>query len=666
MSPINKMCDSCGKPYSIKHMIACDSCDKWIHYRCTLLPAYMLSLYEKNAAKAGLPYECAKCVSIPKGLAKFDKFDKPAQAAREDKEEQFDKTHTQKGKETGRHKTDPGTGDVLETITLMLENLQGNLIGILTKNIEEKCAYELESLKAKLSLSEKELSDTKKQMKILKNKCEVQGAKVSQETQCDTDVIDKEVQCSVRCAEIGTQHDTYEAGYDIHLTKAIEGLTNKVTELQLAAAVSSNPSLPNKHMDIINKIPATPKVTNNDMGTNVPATPNTPQPVSDIVAPDIRLRNRYTPLLDNPPTLVLDETAEISKNTSAANLSPPRRNNNENARNVPGEDAQTPRVRAFRGHKDPLSNFYPADIYCEGILFKSAEHRYQYKKAMHHGDDRIAEKVLRAHNALEAMRLGEGVHKSDHWKRMALQVMRPTLMVKAQQVAIFRQALRDSGTSILVEATSDRYWGSGLNPPECRQTRPSNWPGENRLGHLLMEVRRAVQRNTPYTHSSAVIIADSHGNRIIPTALTGRQTTHKITAYTFREAEKAVVERKEETDLICLQVGTNDVRRESTETCIGRWVSLVNTIRDKQPNARVVIGTIPPLRDLTVSKKAHLVNIHIQAQFSQDDMVTFADNNSINYMQDPNMVFEKDGVHLKEIGFQRLADNLKRAVFRQL
>ena len=183
-----------------------------------------------------------------------------------------------------------------------------------------------------------------------------------------------------------------------------------------------------------------------------------------------------------------------------------------------------------------------------------------------------------------------------------------------------------------------------------------------------MELRGELRDETSDTVEKAVIIADSHGHRIIPEQLTEIDSTDMITAYTFAEAEQAIQEGDNQAELICLQVGTNDARnpQESIESCVRQWITLINSIRAKYSGAKVVIGTIPPFRDPVTSHKAHKINIQVQAHFYDDDHIKFADNNTINYIKDPNAIFQHDGIHFKDLGFKRLVQNIKRTIFRRV
>ena len=51
----------------------------------------------------------------------------------------------------------------------------------------------------------------------------------------------------------------------------------------------------------------------------------------------------------------------------------------------------------FHGENDVFSNFYPSPLRLNGLVFRTAEHLYQYKKAEHHGLEKTAgEEILNA------------------------------------------------------------------------------------------------------------------------------------------------------------------------------------------------------------------------------------------------------------------------------
>ena len=68
--------------------------------------------------------------------------------------------------------------------------------------------------------------------------------------------------------------------------------------------------------------------------------------------------------------------------------------------------------------------------------------------------------------------------------------MRQVLRVKAESSEVFRQHLLDTGDKYLVESSvTDNYWGSDLSYNLTITTLPELFPGKNKLGKLLAELR---------------------------------------------------------------------------------------------------------------------------------------------------------------------------------
>ncbi len=171
-------------------------------------------------------------------------------------------------------------------------------------------------------------------------------------------------------------------------------------------------------------------------------------------------------------------------------------------------------ICAFNGEKNVLSNFYGHTLQDEGKSFKNSEQIYQWRKAVCHGMDDTAIKILEAEKPWDAKRLGEKIKSSPQWEESKVNVMRMALQVKLENCAEFKTKLLDSGTKILVECTQNRFWGSGLTREETLKTSPSDWPGRNMMGELLTEIRvnisipstsayTSVKNITKYVHENA-------------------------------------------------------------------------------------------------------------------------------------------------------------------
>lgn len=149
----------------------------------------------------------------------------------------------------------------------------------------------------------------------------------------------------------------------------------------------------------------------------------------------------------------------------------------------------------FCGAQDVLSNFYPCELEIFGVKHKSAEHAFQYIKAVRCGDLDSANAIAKADDALAALRLGKEVKSNDQWVSTKVSIMEEILENKCVQVPVFRDKLVTSKQSTtFVEATYNNEWGSGLDRDGTRNTKPDHWPGKNVLGVLMKKIAKRVRK----------------------------------------------------------------------------------------------------------------------------------------------------------------------------
>lgn len=154
-------------------------------------------------------------------------------------------------------------------------------------------------------------------------------------------------------------------------------------------------------------------------------------------------------------------------------------------------EAQEDRVVAFHGHKNVLSNFFPAELKVNGETHGSAEHAFQLTKALRNGDINAAERIRAATTALDAKRIGDTVKTSSTWDTEKVDIMSNIIEAKFSQVEPFREKIKKCGSKhVIVEATYDDFWGSGLNEEATLKTKPKAWPGSNTLGKVITAVAK--------------------------------------------------------------------------------------------------------------------------------------------------------------------------------
>ena len=152
-------------------------------------------------------------------------------------------------------------------------------------------------------------------------------------------------------------------------------------------------------------------------------------------------------------------------------------------------------VHAF--NSGPLSNFNRCAVHMGPLTFDSSEHAYQFRACEEHLRPDVAEQILHANTPREAKSIAAVIKNSDpssHWNLVKYDVMRQVLRAKAESSEVFRQHLLDTGDKYLVESSvTDNYWGSGLSYNLTITTLPELFPGKNKLGKLLTELRMELR-----------------------------------------------------------------------------------------------------------------------------------------------------------------------------
>ena len=133
------------------------------------------------------------------------------------------------------------------------------------------------------------------------------------------------------------------------------------------------------------------------------------------------------------------------------------------------------KIEGFQKEFRWLSNFWPATVEFEGIVYPSSEHAYQAAKT----DNQDLRKMIRdLASPGEAKRFGKKVAFRPGWEAMKLDVMERIIREKFKNPALAKQ-LRATWPAELIEKNHwrDHFWGV------CQGV------GHNHLGKILMKVR---------------------------------------------------------------------------------------------------------------------------------------------------------------------------------
>ena len=150
-------------------------------------------------------------------------------------------------------------------------------------------------------------------------------------------------------------------------------------------------------------------------------------------------------------------------------------------------------VLAFSGKMDVLSNFYPCKIEVFDMIFPSAEHAYQYTKAMMCGCKEIASKIYNAPTAWKAKQLSRLIKTTEQWEADKYKHMLDINRAKCDNIEEYYNILVNSKDVLIAEAVpGDKVWSCGLSKAHAAWYKPEDWPGRNRMGQIHMLIRNEI------------------------------------------------------------------------------------------------------------------------------------------------------------------------------
>ncbi len=109
---------------------------------------------------------------------------------------------------------------------------------------------------------------------------------------------------------------------------------------------------------------------------------------------------------------------------------------------------------------------------------------------------------------------------SDDWKASAVDDMRVANSLKFCACDHAKKVLMEANLMI-AEATSDLFWGMGLSLEWTRQCLPEFWPGQNRMGEILMDLRKGLLHEDQLT-------GEEHGKWKASSLLTQESAKHPV------------------------------------------------------------------------------------------------------------------------------------------
>ena len=143
---------------------------------------------------------------------------------------------------------------------------------------------------------------------------------------------------------------------------------------------------------------------------------------------------------------------------------------------------------AYHSEHSPFSNLYQCSIFVGKIEFSSVEQVLHFKKAKLLNRSDVMQSIKLSRDGYEIRQLGKELGDLPEWDAKVEDVMFAAMLRKFGENEGLRDKLLATGNKCLVEATPDKKWGAGV-AITSKAIQSGTWPGENRQGVLLMQVR---------------------------------------------------------------------------------------------------------------------------------------------------------------------------------
>ena len=151
-------------------------------------------------------------------------------------------------------------------------------------------------------------------------------------------------------------------------------------------------------------------------------------------------------------------------------------------------------IVVFQSHHSYLSNMSKSEFSYEGRKFYSAETAFQSKKAEMCNHKEESKAVQKMQDSYQAKRACQNLKETNEWKQKKDKVMKEILDAKFSQNAELKKKIVETKNLVLIEGTTDKYWGSGIPIAKYKSIDHKNMPGKNTLGQMLMDLRKKMSK----------------------------------------------------------------------------------------------------------------------------------------------------------------------------
>ena len=148
---------------------------------------------------------------------------------------------------------------------------------------------------------------------------------------------------------------------------------------------------------------------------------------------------------------------------------------------------------AFLGSLSPFSNLHLASFWLNNEEYSSTEQYIQSEKAKLFDDDELHSKIMRESNTYKIKNLGSKVRKfsRERWHKHATAITYKANYAKYAQNKTLSAVLLATKDKLLVESSTDPFWGSGVHLHDKNALDRRAW--ENKEGGKMCSILSHVQ-----------------------------------------------------------------------------------------------------------------------------------------------------------------------------
>jgi len=141
-----------------------------------------------------------------------------------------------------------------------------------------------------------------------------------------------------------------------------------------------------------------------------------------------------------------------------------------------------------------LSHQYEIEIILDGKKYKNCEQRIMEQKALLFNDRETAELIMNETDINNYRRLGRQVKNFNYyiWNRNVDSIIYEVNMAKFQQnPALYDKLVESNNKTLVLCIKNDNLYANGLDVNESIMVPEKEWKGLNRIGKIIMEVRKS-------------------------------------------------------------------------------------------------------------------------------------------------------------------------------